>query len=79
MHIEPDRLLDLTDEGLKHLLWGNMFAGIIFCRIKYWRVPKKIPMDLEGMADYWKKYYNTEGGAGTVAHFLEKAEKRKDK
>jgi len=79
MHIESDTLLSMSDEDLKHLLWGNIVAGIVFCRIKYWRVPKKIPMDLDGMASYWKKYYNTEGGAGTVSHFLEKAERRKDK
>lgn len=79
MHIEPEKLLEMSDEDLKHLLWGNIVAGIVFCRIKYWRVPKKIPMDLDGMASYWKKYYNTEGGAGTVSHFLEKAERRKDK
>tara|TARA_Y100000593_G_C4296180_1_gene330774 strand:+ start:1494 stop:1979 length:486 start_codon:yes stop_codon:yes gene_type:complete len=79
MHIEPDTLLEMSDEDLKHLLWGNIVAGIVFCRIKYWRVPKRIPVDLEGMASYWKTYYNTEGGAGTTAHFLEKADKRKDK
>ncbi len=78
MDVEPDRLLSMSDEDLKHLLWGNIYAGIIFCRIKYWRVPKKIPFELEEMARYWKAYYNTEGGAGTVTHFLEKAEKRKD-
>mgnify|MGYP003150412470 FL=1 len=79
MHIAPDILLEMSDEDLKNLLWGNIVAGIIFCRIKYWRVPKKIPLDLEGMAQYWKSYYNTEGGAGTVTHFLEKEDKRKDK
>jgi len=79
MHIEPDTLLEMSDEDLKHFLWGNIIAGIVFCRIKYWRVPKRIPVDLEGMASYWKTYYNTEGGAGTTAHFLEKADKRKDK
>jgi len=77
--IAPDTLLSMTDEELKHLLWGNIVAGIVFCRLKYWRVPKRLPGDLNGMADYWKTYYNTEGGAGTVSHFLEKAETRKDK
>jgi|TARA_R110000744_G_scaffold133783_1_gene242340 hypothetical protein len=79
MNVEPEKLLNMTEDELKNLLWGNIFAGIIFCRIKYWRVPKKIPFDLEGMAGYWKAYYNTEGGAGTVSHFLEKADSRKDK
>ena len=79
MHISPDALLEMSDKDLKHFLWGNIIAGIIFCRIKYWRVPKKIPLDLEGMAKYWKSYYNTERGAGTVTHFLELEKIRKDK
>ena len=77
--IAPEVLLSMTDEELKHLLWGNIVAGIVFCRLKYWRVPKRLPGDLNGMAGYWKQWYNTEGGAGTVNHFLEKAETRKDK
>ena len=61
-------------------IWGdilekNIAAGIVHCRLKYWRVPKSIPNTTQGKADYWKKYYNTEGGAGNPKHFVEAAEK----
>lgn len=78
MGVNPDDLTGMKYEDLKMLLWGNIRAGIVFCRLKYWRVPKPIPEDLEGKASYWKNYYNTEGGSGNVNHFLEMSEKRKD-
>ena len=61
-------------------IWGdilekNIAAGIVHCRLKYWRVPKSLPNTTQGKADYWKKYYNTEGGAGNPKHFVEAAEK----
>ena len=78
MNISPKRLLKLSYDDIKHILWTNMVAGIVFCRLKYWRVPKPIPKDLEGKAKYWKEHYNTELGAGTVSHFLEMVDKRRD-
>ena len=30
-----------------------------------------MPSSIEGKADYWKKYYNTEGGKGDPEHFEE--------
>ena len=57
------------------ILEKNIAAGIIHCRIKYWRVPKRMPNSIEGQADYWKKYYNTEGGAGDPEHFVESVKK----
>jgi hypothetical protein len=40
-------------------------------RVKYLRVDEPLPAahDILGMARYWKKYYNTPNGAGTVAEF----------
>ena len=61
------------------LLWYNIAAGILFCRLKYYRVPEPIPEDLEGMAAYWKEHYNTVGGKGSVKHFLESAKRREDR
>tara|TARA_R100000808_G_scaffold24726_1_gene57892 strand:- start:4138 stop:4626 length:489 start_codon:yes stop_codon:yes gene_type:complete len=58
---------DLWEE----ILEKNIAAGIVHCRLKYWRVPKKMPNSVEGKADYWKKYYNTEGGKGDPEHFVE--------
>jgi hypothetical protein len=77
MMIDPMALKSMDELELKELLWGNMYAGIVFCRLKYWRIPKPIPKDLKGKSEYWLKYYNA-GGKGTVNHFMEMAETRKD-
>ena len=69
----------MNEEELHYLLWHDIAVGIAFCRIKYRRVPKPLPKTLEECASQWKKYYNTEHGAGTESHFIELAEKRKDK
>ena len=45
--------------------------AIIMCRIHYLRIRKPLPKDLNGMAEYWKDYYNTHLGAGTVEKFLD--------
>ena len=57
------------------ILEKNIAAGIVHCRLKYWRVPKKMPNTLEGQAAYWKKYYNSEGGKGDPQHFIEAVKK----
>ena len=57
------------------ILEKNIAAGIVHARLKYWRVPKKMPNSLEGQADYWKKYYNSESGAGSPEHFIELVKK----
>ena len=57
------------------ILEKNIAAGIVHCRLKYWRVPKKMPSSVEGQAAYWKKYYNSEGGKGDPEHFVEVVKK----
>ncbi len=53
----------------KNILTTNITAQIVFCRLHYWRVPKKLPKTIDEQALYWKRYYNTEKGAGTIKHF----------
>ena len=57
-------------------LWGeilekNIAAGIVHCRLKLWRIPKSLPNTLEGRANYWKKYYNTDQGKGTEEKYID--------
>lgn len=51
---------------------GNLWYAAAMCRIHYYRAPDPLPEagDLEGQAAYWKKYYNTVQGAGTVEHYI---------
>jgi hypothetical protein len=46
-------------------------------RIKYYRVPKPLPDadDVEGLGEYWLRYYNTGGkwdkGKGSIDNWME--------
>lgn len=51
----------------------NLMYATAIARVIYYRIPEPLPHahDIEGMARYWKRYYNTEQGAGTLTQFLE--------
>ena len=59
----------------QYSLISNLFYATAMARIHYYRVPEHLPNadDWEGLAKYWKKYYNTKNGKGTVEEFLENA------
>ena len=59
------------------LLITNHKFSAAMCRVKYARVPKLIPLanDIIGMANYWKTYYNSSQGAGTIQEFIDKYNK----
>lgn len=50
----------------------NLAYQIIMTRLHYWRVSEALPDrdNIAGMALYWKKYYNTSQGKGTVQEFM---------
>lgn len=56
-----------TDE----ILWNLRYATAM-TRIHYLRVKEKLPDhdDVEALARYWKKYYNTSLGRGTEEEFI---------
>ena len=49
----------------------NLAYAAAMCRVHYLRRPEPLPKadDLVGLAAYWKRFYNTEAGAGTVDEF----------
>lgn len=53
----------------------NLALNCAIARVKYWMVPEPIPSldDIEAQGEYWKKYYNTELGKGSVGHFVRMA------
>jgi hypothetical protein len=53
-------------------LTGNLFYAAAMCRVHYYRVPMAMPEEdsIEQLANYWKIYYNTPEGKGTVAEFI---------
>jgi len=62
---------DSSEEKWSEVLESNIAAGIIHCRLRYWRSPGPIPKTTEGKARYWKKNYNTDLGAGSVRHYID--------
>lgn len=59
------------EEDWRQILTTNLTAGIVACRLHYWRVPKPMPKTLDEQAEYWKRWYNTSKGSGTEEHFKE--------
>lgn len=54
-------------------LIGNLYYSTAIARLLYYRHPAFLPKadDIEGLAKYWKKYFNTHLGKGTVEEFIE--------
>ena len=55
---------------LGNTLKDNDIYAIAMCRIFYLRQPGKIPSSMLDIAGYYKKYYNTFMGKGTVQGFF---------
>ena len=66
--------LGLDQKDMEFSVLTNIALQVAFCRIHYRRNPHKIPETLEEQAKYWKEYYNTKLGKGTVRHFIESNE-----
>ena len=52
----------------------NPYIGAVLARLGLASVPKAIPKDLKGQADYWKDYWNTKAGKGTPEHFISQSQ-----
>jgi hypothetical protein len=72
--------MNFSEEELGYLLETNIAFAICMCRVHYRRVPKALPklFDKPSFASYWKKYYNTKLGAGTIQKFLDVESGRSD-
>nr|WP_087475470.1 hypothetical protein [Nitrospira cf. moscoviensis SBR1015] len=55
----------------EQMIWNLRFAAAM-CRIHYYRVKDPLPAagDIPAQAAYWKRFYNTPKGAGTVEEYL---------
>jgi len=69
--LNPFVIPSANQKKLEFLLETNIAFSILMCRIHYRRVPKPLPYTLEDQAVYWKAYYNSHLGKGTVEKFIE--------
>lgn len=60
---------------LRQNLIYNLAFQIFICRLFYQRIKEPIPHNRTLRASYWKKYYNTAKGKGTIKGYLEKVSK----
>ena len=61
-------LLPLVGENL---ITYDLEFQVVLARVHLMRFRETIPSDMLGQAKYWKKYWNTYLGAGTLEHFME--------
>ena len=69
------KIYDLQINGLtpeKNLI-GNLYYATALARIHYLRFSEPLPdaNDIRDLAKYWKKYYNTRKGKGTIEQFVD--------
>lgn len=65
--------LYIHELSLEDNLTMNLAFATAMCRIHYYRVKASIPSTFEKRAEYWKQYYNTIRGKGSVNDYLTKA------
>jgi len=69
-----------SEKGLSvdnaHNLYNARYATAA-CRLQYYRQPASLPPadDLEGLAAYYKKYWNSSAGKATAQDFIDVMEK----
>lgn len=56
-------------------LLKNLSYACAMARVHYLRVPKALPNDLQGQAEYWKAFYNTPLGRGTIEEYIHNFER----
>ena len=56
---------------------SDLSLASIMCRFYYYAIKKPLPEsdNLKDLAEYWKKYYNTALGKGTIEQFMGNYEK----
>ena len=68
--IQATYKLGLIEENKVFSVYSNIALAAAFCRIHYRRFPKAIPKTMPQRANYWKTFYNTIKGKGTVDHYV---------
>jgi len=66
--------LDPDEEAAPVAMKMNDRYAAAMCRVRYVRVAEALPAqdDIDAIANYWKKHYNTLLGAGKPEEFLDK-------
>ena len=64
-------LYGLQDLRMMQFVSGWDRLGCLLCRVYLLRIPEAIPAGARAQATYWKDYWNTELGSGTIDKYIE--------
>ena len=64
----------LSKQDIARLLVEDMRFATIMCRLRYWMMPQPLPAatDIDGLSNYWKRWYNTPLGRGRAGEWADK-------
>lgn len=67
-----DLKFDAVNEVRNNQMEGNLYYATAMARIHFLKFQELLPTsnDIEGLATYWKKYYNTIKGQGKIVDFI---------
>lgn len=69
-----DKIKSITNrhKASEYALEVDIGYQIAMARVHYLRAPEALPKEngIEGLAYYWKRYYNTSQGRGSIEHFI---------
>ena len=67
----------LGNADITRLLVEDMRFATIMCRLRYWMMPAPLPAanDIDGLAQYWKRYYITDLGSESASEWAERYRK----
>ena len=70
----PTAYSHLDAKDIARLLVEDLRFATIMCRLRYWMMPAPLPAanDIDSLAQYWKRYYNTVLGSGKADEWSEK-------
>lgn len=71
--LEDHFSIDINHYPDESCLIYDLRLATAITRIQYWRFSEQLakPGDVLGHANYWKKYYNTVNGKGTIGEFVD--------
>lgn len=64
----------LGNSDITRLLVEDMRFATIMCRLRYWMMPAPLPAanDIDGLAQYWKRYYITDLGSESASEWADR-------
>jgi hypothetical protein len=73
LHKEVLKMVHPSEDIVLAMIYNWRYATAM-ARIKYFMIPQRLPEadDIEGLAIYWKLFYNTPQGAGFPEEFISK-------